>query len=88
MKKVGATNFPNHANIFPGEQKAVDEVLEIAGQFGYGNIMAHVATAWAVHLVRQGLSRKAAIEAVSNRTPYPLPMKIKTKKPISPAQPH
>lgn len=80
MKKIGVIEVPEHVIFFPGEQEAVAKAIEIGDQFGYGNIMSHIATAWAANLVKQGLSRKAAIAAVSNRSPYPLPKKIKATK--------
>jgi hypothetical protein len=55
------------------ERDAICDALSTGNRHGYGNVMAWLATAWAVSLLEQGLSTEAAIEAVSNRGPYPLP---------------
>jgi hypothetical protein len=34
------------AHIMPAEEKAINQVLEAGQQFGYGNMMAWLATAW------------------------------------------
>jgi hypothetical protein len=62
--------------VFPGEEEAVRMAVQIGEAYGYGNIIAHLATAWAVILRdKHGLSEEDAIAAVSNCTPYPLPPK-------------
>lgn len=58
--------------IFPGERAAVIEVLNIAESYGYGNLIAHLQTAWAIKLMRSGISKESAIAATLGRTPYPL----------------
>lgn len=53
---------------------AIMEAIMIADEYGYGNIMAWVATAWAVKMRDEdGVSEALAIALVSNRMPYPLP---------------
>jgi hypothetical protein len=66
--------------MFGGEAEAVEKVIEAGERYGYGNMMAHLATAWALKLRDgEGLPEKVAIECVSNRGPYPLPKKKKVK---------
>lgn len=56
------------------EATAVHSALRAGAQFGYGNMIAWLATAWAVDLRdADGVSAEAAIAVVSNRSPYPLP---------------
>lgn len=58
---------------FPGERESIERALEAARRFGYGNVMAWLATEWALKLVHDdGLNEKTAINAVSNRGPYAL----------------
>lgn len=53
---------------------AIIEAITIADEYGYGNVMAWVATAWAVKMRDEdGVSEALAIAVVSNRMPYPLP---------------
>jgi hypothetical protein len=69
-------NFHTGALVSSEERKAVANVLLAGKDFGYGNMMAWLATAWAMKLRdEEGLSEKAAIEFVGNRSPYPLPPK-------------
>jgi hypothetical protein len=57
-----------------GEQQAIAEVLRLSELYGHGNLMAWIATSWAENLKeKHGMSEKAAIHAVSNRTPYRIP---------------
>ncbi len=37
--------------ILPGEQQAVKIVLDFASMYGYGNLIAHLKRAWALHLM-------------------------------------
>lgn len=56
------------------EKIAVLDALTAADQYGYGNLMAWIATGWAVKLRdSEGFTEKQAIECVSNRGPYALP---------------
>lgn len=36
--------------LLPGEKEAIIQVLKIARQYGYGNLIAHLKRAWAVML--------------------------------------
>lgn len=63
----------DHPGVGDEEKTDILNALEIADRNGYGNIMAWLGTAWAVKLRDQGITEKAAIDAVSHRTPYPLP---------------
>lgn len=38
------------SKLYPGEKDAILEVLRLAKQFGYGNMIAHLKRAWAVEL--------------------------------------
>lgn len=52
----------------------INRALDAGAAYGYGNVMAWLATEWAVKLRDEhGLSEQSAIAAVSNRTPYALP---------------
>ena len=42
------------------EQQAIRTVLALGEQFGYGNLIAHLNTAWARRLMRSGVSEKVA----------------------------
>jgi hypothetical protein len=56
------------------ESHNIRRALDAGEAYGYGNIIAWLATAWAVKLRDEsGLSEADAIEAVSHRTPYALP---------------
>ncbi len=58
----------------PGELEATRQVIEAGGAYGYGNLIAWLACAWAVHLRdKHGMREEHAIQVVSNRSPYPLP---------------
>jgi len=62
----------------PGERVAIISTLEAGKAYGYGNLMAWLATAWAVELRDfEGFSEAAAIATVSGRGPYQLPRKPK-----------
>jgi len=62
--------------ISDGEKQAVTAALDAGTAYGYGNVMAWLATEWAVKLRdNHGLSEAAAIDAVSGRSPYGLPEK-------------
>ena len=46
--------------ISTGERKAIKRVLNAGASYGFGNMIAHLQTAWAADLVRQGLDEKTA----------------------------
>ena len=50
-------------------------VLTAGENYGYGNMISWLATAWAYELREGGLPEKVAIEHVSHRSPYKLPQK-------------
>jgi hypothetical protein len=75
VQRVGL-NLDTRAVVSPIEYGAIASTIKAGERFGYGNIMAWLATAWAMKLRdEEGLSEKAAIDAVSGRGPYPLPPK-------------
>lgn len=56
------------------EKAEIAIALNIGAQYGYGNIIAWLATEWACELRdKYDLSEEMAIRAVSNRRPHPLP---------------
>lgn len=64
----------SHLHIGARERHNIRRALDAARVYGYGNVMAWIATEWAVKLRDEhGLSEETAILAVSNRTPYTLP---------------
>lgn len=64
---------PRHFPISEHEQRAIWQTIQLGRNYGFGNLMAWLATAWAISLRDQGLSEETALQAVSNRGPYPLP---------------
>ncbi len=58
--------------IFEEEKKVAKIVLQIADNWGYGNMIALLQRGWAEKLKKEGLPEKVAIEATINRTPYSL----------------
>lgn len=74
MSKLVRQQVDSYPLISLRERLAIKQALDFGADHGYGNIIAWLATAWAVRLRdEQGLSEEAAIAAVSNRTPYTLP---------------
>lgn len=64
------------------EKHAINNAIRAGDAYGYGNLMAWLATAWAVRLrddPAHPMPEKVAIEAVSGRGPYSLPRKKQTK---------
>lgn len=61
--------------ISKGEQIAIQEVLACGETYGYGNLIAHLHTAWARRLMRDGLSEQAARAATAcDGAGYPFAM--------------
>lgn len=58
------------------ERQAIRRVVDYGAEWGYGNLMAHLASAWALRLMSQGVSKEAAIAATQGRNPYPLKLHI------------
>lgn len=44
----------------PGEREAIEQTLEYAEIYGYGNLIAHIKGAWIKHLMEFGSSEKTA----------------------------
>lgn len=42
------------------ERRAIRQVLDIAEQYGYGNVIAHLKTSWARNLMAVGLTEDSA----------------------------
>jgi hypothetical protein len=55
------------------EQNAIRAVLVYGEAYGYGNLISHLHTAWAAHLMRDGMSEPAARRAAGGPG-YPLQM--------------
>ena len=61
--------------ISDAEQQAIKTVVELGGKFGFGNLMAHLASAWAIRLMEQyDMPESTALNAVDGRSAYPLAM--------------
>ncbi len=59
--------------IFPGEVEAIKAVLAHGEQFGYGNLISHLQTAWARKLIDEyGMSEQSARGAASGGSGYPI----------------
>ena len=56
------------------EMQAIRTVVELGGQYGYGNLMAHLQSAWMSSLMEDGLSEDKARNSVIGREPYPVQM--------------
>lgn len=46
--------------LHPGEHRAIKEVLHHGATYGYGNLIAHLQTAWARRLMESGMSEAGA----------------------------
>lgn len=58
------------------EVVAVETVCRLGNEFGYGNLIGWLSTAWAMLLIKTyGIEESIAREAVHG-TPYPLPPKV------------
>lgn len=74
VQRLVRRQVTDHPQMSDLEKAAIEQALNAGEQFGYGNVMAWMATEWAVNLRdKWNLPDIAAIEAVSNRGPYPLP---------------
>jgi hypothetical protein len=54
-----------------GEQEAIRTVIDLAESYGYGNLMQHLASAWACRMIDEGCPKATAIDFVSGRGPHP-----------------
>lgn len=61
---------PAWDRLSPEERAKIKQALAVADAHGYGNLMAWIATEWALKLEDQGLTLETAIDAVSERGPY------------------
>lgn len=74
MNAVVRRAVQEHAILSEPEKAAIGRALDAGAQYGYGNVMAWLATEWACDLRdKWNLPEAVAIEAVSGRGPYPLP---------------
>ena len=73
--KVSAvrTMLLEHESVSIEEYRAIVSALEAGRQYGYGNVIAWLATEWAFKLRQEGMKEEVAIYHVSNRRPYKLP---------------
>lgn len=58
--------------LFPGEEDAVDAVLEAGRYYGYGNMIAHLKRAWAAMLMRDYELDEAEALRMADTSAYPL----------------
>lgn len=56
------------------EQSNLKIAIAIGELIGYGNLISHLASAWAAHLVREGMDEKTALEHAGGRSGLPLAM--------------
>lgn len=57
------------------EQQAIIAVLDYGERFGFGNLISHLATAWAARLMADGIREDAARAATGNAG-YPFRMQF------------
>ena len=50
---------------FRGEKEKLKEVLKIADQFGYGNLIALLKRGWTNKLMKDGIDENSALEAAN-----------------------
>lgn len=62
-----------HEQVSIDEYRCIASALEAGRTYGYGNVIAWLATEWAFKLRNDGLKEETAINHVSNISPYPLP---------------
>ena len=53
--------------LFPGERSAVETVIALGEQYGYGNLIGHLKRAWALRLMKgnPNLTYKDALRATN-----------------------
>ncbi len=56
------------------EQDAIKTVVRLGEQFGFGNLMSHLSSAWAAKLVEDGMEEASAIAHTGCREGYPIAM--------------
>lgn len=56
------------------ERDAIGLALHVGRVFGYGNLIAHLQTAWARKLVKEGLADEAAARQHAGGSGYPFLM--------------
>jgi hypothetical protein len=77
VQRIVRRQVADHPYMSPLEKAAVEQALNAGEQFGYGNVMAWLATEWAVCLRdKWNLPDFVAVDAVSHRGPYQLPPNI------------
>jgi hypothetical protein len=78
MNKAVLKALTDDPRISADEKSAILSALQAGNMFGYGNVMAWLATAWACDLRDEwAFPEKNAVDAVSCRSPYPLPPPVK-----------
>ena len=71
----------NHPQLSANERQAIKLALDMGARYGYGNVIAWLATEWAVMLRdKSGMSEAGAIAAVNCRGPYTLPRRTGEKE--------
>lgn len=64
--------------ISTSEQKAIKVVCEMGAKWGYGNMISHLQSAWALSLMhKHGMPLPLAIEATEGRSPYELEVHLR-----------
>lgn len=57
--------------ISAGEQAAIREVIRLGDEYGFGNLISHLKTAWMRRLIADGLREETAKAAACGGTFYP-----------------
>lgn len=74
MSELVRIAVQKHPRLSSFEKDSIQSALDVGKLYGYGNVIAWLATEWACNLRDvSGLPESVAIEAVSGRGPYPLP---------------
>jgi hypothetical protein len=86
MKPLVRRAVQERTTLSAPEKAAIERALDAGARYGYGNVMAWLATEWACSLRDDwGLPEKVAIEAASGRGPYPLPSNASLDRPAASA---
>lgn len=56
------------------ERLAIQTAVALGNKFGFGNLIEHLTSAWAIVLMREGLDEADALKAASGRSGYPIQM--------------
>ena len=64
--------------ISTSEKEAIEIVCEMGAKWGYGNMISHLQSAWALMLIKNyGFEIETARSVVVNNTPYELEVHLR-----------